>query len=107
MNTNNQQTELLLMLHTKFFSNHLEKVNRMDARDWYSKREQLIEACWEGLTPEILPECFDKNNDQPISLREIIDGNTFIDLRFCEGRKKTEKHHSLNPYIFMQVQGMN
>lgn len=107
MNSHQPQTELLLMLHTKFFENHLQKVNKIDARDWYSKREQLIEACWEGLTPEILPECFSKNHDQSVSLQEIIDANAFLDLQFCEGRRKREKQHALNPYIFMQVQLMN
>ncbi|MBK7374635.1 MAG: hypothetical protein IPJ02_03445 [Chitinophagaceae bacterium] len=105
MNTNQQQTELLLMMHTRFFSKQLEKVNRIDARDWYSKREQLIEACWEGLTSEILPECFVEGNQA--ELWEIIDGNNYLDLEFCEGRIKKDKHHSLNPYVFMQVQGLN
>ncbi len=107
MNAHKSQTELLLMLNTSFFSKHLEKVNRFDARDWHSKKEQLIEACWEGFTPEILPECFNKNDQHEIPLKEIIDGNTFLDLRFCESRKKKEKQYSLNPYIFMQVQALN
>jgi len=107
MNSHNQQTELLLLLHTGFFSKHLEKVNKTNASDWYSKREQLIDSCWEGLTPEILPECFSKTDTTSISLREIIDGNNFLDLQFCEGRKKREKQYSLNPYIFMQVRVMN
>ena len=107
MNAGNHQTELLLMVNTGFFSKHLEKVNHTDARDWHSKKEQLIEACWEGFTPEMLPECFAKDHNDSISLREIIDGNAFIDLQFCEGRKKKEKKYSLNPYIFMQVQELN
>ena len=93
MNAYNHQTELLLLVNTGFFSKHLEKVNHIDARDWYSKKEQLIEACWEGFTPEMLPECFAKNHDDSISLREIIDGNAFIDLQFCEGRKRKEKKY--------------
>lgn len=107
MNAHKSQTELLLMLNTSFFSKHLEKVNRFDAQDWYSKKEQLIEACWDGITPDILPECFNKKDRNEISLREIIDGNTFIDLQFCEGRKRKEKQYSLNPYIFMQVKELN
>ena len=107
MNAHKSQTELLLMLNTSFFSKHLEKVNRFDARDWYSKKEQLIEACWDGITPEILPECFTKKERNEITLKEIIDGNTFIDLQFCEGRKRKEKQYSLNPYIFMQVKELN
>jgi hypothetical protein len=59
------------------------------------------------ITPEILPVCFTKKDRNEITLREIIDGNTFIDLQFCEGRKRKEKQYSLNPYIFMQVQALN
>ncbi len=107
MNAPKSQTELLLMVNTSFFSKHLEKVNKFEARDWYSKKEQLIEACWEGFTSEILPECFNTKDQNEIPLKEIIDGNTFLDLRFCEGRKKKEKQYSLNPYVFMQVQALN
>ena len=105
MNDNYNQTELLLMVNTKFFSKQLQKVNRGGARDWHSKKEQLIEACWDGLAAEMLPECFNKENKA--DLWEILDGNTYIDLEFCEGRIRKDKHHSLNPYVFMQVQALN
>lgn len=107
MNNAHNQTELLLMVNTRFFSRQLERVNQADARDWYSKKEQLMEACWDGLTTEILPECFTNTRHDATDLREIIDGNAFIDLQFCEGRKRKEKQNSLNPYVFMQVQAMN
>jgi hypothetical protein len=107
MNGNHTQTELLLMVNTGFFSKHLEKVNRLEARDWYSKKEQLIEACWEGLSSEMLPECFTTTHHDSTDLKEIIDGNSFLDLEFCEGRQKREKEFALNPYVFMQVQPLN
>src|SRR5689334_12659117 len=105
MNGDYNQTELLLMINTKFFSKQLQKVNRAAARDWHSKKEQLIEACWDGLAAEMLPECFTK--DSKADLWEILDGNTYIDLEFCEGRIRKDKYHSLNPYVFMQVQALN
>lgn len=105
MNGNYNQTELLLLVNTKFFSKQLQKVNRADARDWHSKKEQLIEACWDGLATEMLPECFSKDNKA--DLWEILDGNTYIDLEFCEGRIRKDKQSSVNPYVFMQVQGLN
>ena len=105
MNSDYNQTELLLMVNTKFFSKQLQKVNRASARDWHSKKEQLIEACWDGLASEMLPECFSKDNNA--DLWEILDGNTYIDLEFCEGRIRKDKEYSLNPYVFMQVQGLN
>jgi hypothetical protein len=97
MNSNYNQTELLLMINTRFFSKQLQKANRVDARDWHSKKD--------GLAAEMLPECFTK--DSQAELWEILDGNTYIDLEFCEGRIKKDKEHSVNPYVFMQVQGLN
>lgn len=105
MNDNYSQTELLLMVNTKFFSKQLQRANQADARDWHTKKEQLIEACWDGLSTEILPECFAK--DSKAELWEIVDGNSYIDLEFCEGRIKKIKEYSVNPYVFMQVQGLN
>lgn len=107
MKNTNTQTEILLLLNTGFFSNHLEKVNVIEAHDWHSKKDQLIEACWEGFTTEMLPECFKGACQNAINLSEIIDGNSFLDLKFCEGRQRKEKNYSLNPYYFMQVQNLN
>ncbi|MBK8496414.1 MAG: hypothetical protein IPL50_16475 [Chitinophagaceae bacterium] len=58
------------------------------------------------MIPELLPECFEKTNSTPAPLWKINDANTFIDLVFCKYTQKKEKQFSLNPYIFMQVQGI-
>lgn len=106
MKNNNRQKELLLILHSRFFSQQLEKVSDSHTDGWFSQKEQLKEACWNGLTSELLPECFDQS-DNSILLWDIIDANSFIDLEYCENMPDIEKKYSLNPYIFMQKQGLN
>jgi hypothetical protein len=107
MNSDSRQKELLLIVHSSFFSKAWVKRNHAEADGWFSQKEQLKEACWDGLTPELLPECFDNLHDSSGTLWKINDANTFIDLVFCKYTQEIEKHHSLNPYIFMQVQEFN
>lgn len=85
----------------------MERVSADEKDGWFSKKEQLKEACWNGLTPEILPECFYENANRSLSLWEINDANTFINLEFCEGIQRIEERYSLNPYLFMQFQSFN
>lgn len=107
MTTSSKQKELLLVLHSHFFSTQWVKKNHAEADGWFSQMEQLKNACRDGLSPEILPECFDKDYDRSLPLWKINDANTFIDLVFCKHTQKNEKQFSVNPYIFMQVQGFN
>lgn len=107
MTTSTKQKELLLVVHSTFFSTLWVKNNNAEADGWFSQKEQLKEACYSGLSPELLPECFDKGYDRSAPLWKINDANTFIDLVFCKYTQKKEKQFSVNPYIFMQVQGFN
>lgn len=107
MKIGTKQKELLLVLHSRFFSKQWVEGNYAGAENWFSQREQLKDACRNGLSAELLPECFDKAFDKSIPLWEINDANTFIDLVFCKYTQQKEKQFSLNPYVFMQVQGLN
>ena len=107
MNTNYTQHEILLMINTSFSSRSWTKINDSENCNTLSKKEQLMEACWNGLTPEMLPECFEKNYDKLIRLWGITDANAFIDLEFGEFMLRKENVYSVNPYAFMQVQGYN
>jgi len=106
MNKSNHQKELLLMVNATLFSNLCEKIKATEV-EWFSQKELLKDACWNGLAPEILPECFDKPDDQAIALMEINDANLFINLQFCTTIFQNENKYSLNPYIFMQEQELN
>jgi len=107
MNTNPRQQELLLMIHSNFFLREWLKINEQENNNKLSDKEQLKEACWNGLTPEILPECFETTFDKSNRLWEINDADAFIDLEFGEHIFNKERAYSVNPYAFMQVQGFN
>ena len=70
----------------------------------FSREENLIDACWNGMTPQLLPEFFN-SCDKSITLWEINSGHAFIDLEFYGAVRNQAKEFSVNPYVFMQVQG--
>jgi len=107
MNTNTTQQEILLMLNTSFSSRAWSSNNEREKGNPLTQKEKLIEACWNGMTPEMLPECFEDCYNTLITLWGITDANTFIDLEFGPYMQTKEKEYSLNPYSFMQVQGYN
>jgi hypothetical protein len=107
MNTGSKQKELLLMLNSSFFSKTWVEKNHAEDDSWFSQKDQLKEACWNGESPKLLPECFDQTSDESAKLWNINDANMFIDLVFCKYTQKKEKQFSLNPYVFMQVQELN
>lgn len=106
MKSTASQNELLLMVHSNFFSNQLVKLSCTQTDGWFSQKEQLKDACWNGLASEILPECF-SNDEHTTPLQKINDANLFIDLQFTNKRPVKEKRYSLNPYVFMQMQELN
>lgn len=103
----NPQNELLLMVNSNFFSNQMEKLCCTETTGWFSQKEQLKDACWNGLASEILPECFNTNSENAAPLQKINDANLFIDLQFSFKRPVKEIRYSLNPYVFMQQQELN
>lgn len=104
MDNNNNQKEILLMLNTGFFSRNWMKKYPDSRRSNYSKTENLIEACWNGMTPQLLPEFFPAD-DKSITLWEINSAESFIDLEFYCGARNQVKEFSVNSYVFLQVQG--
>ncbi|MCW3092895.1 MAG: hypothetical protein JWP81_3964 [Ferruginibacter sp.] len=107
MNSNSKQQEILLMTNTRFSSRRWLKINETASDKNLSQKEQLKEACWNGLAPEILPECFDNINIKLHTLWEINDANAFIDLEFGGFMERKAGEYSVNPYVFMEVQVYN
>jgi len=98
--------EILLVMNTSLFSKDWIKRNNGNAEKNFTHKEKLIDACWDGLIPEILPECF-TDHDQALTLWQVNHGSAFIDLEFCAVVQPKEKVLSINPYEFMEVQGYN
>lgn len=107
MNPVNNQKEILLIVNSRFISKAWVNRDAMDDNKNFSKKEQLIDACWNGMAPEILPECFDAIYDKSLTLCEIGEANSFINLVSGKFAPKNKKEFSLNPYWFMQVQRFN
>lgn len=107
MKNNPLQKELLLMVHSNFFSQQMEKVCVSQSNGWFSQKEQLKDACRNGLAYKILPECFNESINCKIPLKKINDANLFINLQFSSNGQLKEKICSINPYFFMQVLPLN
>jgi muramidase (phage lysozyme) len=107
MHTDFKHQEILLMTNTSFSSREWSLKNATAAEQNLSKKEQLIHACWSGLAPKMLPECFSFSYDKSMILWGINDANNFIDLEFGDFVQVIEKVFSVNPHVFMQVQSYN
>lgn len=107
METKSTQQEILLFTNTRFSSRQWLEKDESGKEDKLSPKEKLEEACWNGLIWEILPEICEKPNDISLTLWEINVANSFFDLKFSDYPKDVEKEFSVDPYKFLQVQGLN
>lgn len=104
MNTNCTQQEILLMTGTSFSSRQCcEKLDPCD-QNHLTEKEQLEEACWNGLVQEMLPEIHEHSGDIKLYLWQIIKAVSFIELELGELPAEKDKHTSISPYSFLQVQ---
>ena len=101
------QKEILLVANAGFFSKHWVERNSPPAGEQATQREILVDACWNGQAPDILPECFDVTADKGLSLWEARYTGAFICLHFWDGEKQAERGLALNPYIFLEAQELN
>ncbi len=104
----NTNQEILLMPGASFFKKDwCEKQSTADKKQ-LSQKEQLIESCWNGVLPGILPEITETNrNDQPLTLWEINETDNLLDLRFGESNQNMNDEWSINPYIFLELAELN
>jgi hypothetical protein len=98
METNIISQEILLMHNSRFFSKELnEKETPVDGKR-LSQEEQIVEACWNGLIRETLPEI-----STSLSLIEVEESSAFLCLEFGENGQRMEKVFSVNPYLFFNA----
>lgn len=101
------QKEILLVANATFFSKQLVKCKPVKADRQFTQREKLVDACWNGMASEMLPECFNQDNDAHLSLWEARYTGSFICLHFWDGDGRAERGLALNPYVFMEAQEYN
>jgi len=107
MSNNLIQQEVLIMTNTSFSNQEWIRKDEVEENYVFTQKEQLKRACWDGLAPQILPECFDLRHRQQLQLWEMNEADTFIDLEYGEFLAKKEKKFSVNPYVFLAVQDYN
>jgi hypothetical protein len=107
MKTNSTQQEILLMTGTSFSSRQWCEKNDA-AQNQFTNKEQLQNACWNGLLQEMLPEiCKPTADNKNLYLWQITEGTSFIDLELGEVPGEIEKNYSINPYSFLPLQSLS
>ena len=107
METNSSYQEILVFTNTSFSSGDWSKKEELENQKKLSQKEKLVEACWNGMIPEMLPEICEQCVDKAVCLWKINQGESFLDLRFAKLPVMIENESTLNPYVFMDFQGYN
>jgi hypothetical protein len=104
MKTNSTQQEILLLTGTTFSKREWsEKVS--GKKNNLTEKEQLEDACWNGLLPEILPEVYlHSEENKKLFLWQIKHGKSFLDLELGQTPGETDQRFSIDPYSFMHLQ---
>ena len=106
MKTTTTQQEILIFTNTRFSSRDWVRKDETE-KNTLTPREQLKEACWNGLITDLLPEICERTYDPTVTLWEINEANSFLALQFGELNSKLENEFSINPYASMETQGLN
>lgn len=105
MKINTTQQEVLLITETGFSSRQCCGKNENGKEDQLTGREQLQEACWNGLVQEILPELFKENESKKdLYLWKLTEGRSFLELDLGVSPMEKDIHFSIDPYCFLAAQ---
>lgn len=73
-----------------------------------SHKEQLIELCWNGMLPELLPEIAETTSKKkPLPIWEINETGHLLDLRLGEYDESMNDEFSINPYVYLTLMEYN
>jgi hypothetical protein len=68
-----------------------------------SPAEELEEACWNGLSAELLAGIIEKTFCGRLCIWNIYQGSLFLEIELCDYPQITDKHLSVDPYIFLPI----
>ncbi|HTQ29096.1 MAG TPA: hypothetical protein VMI35_13250 [Puia sp.] len=106
MEQHTTQKEILLMTGTSFSArNHADKTDA-ERKTSMSDREQLEEACWNGLLQDMLPEVFEQT-EKKLYLWQIREADAFIELELADAPVIKYDQFSLDPYSFLATTPVN
>ena len=101
METNSTQLEIILLTGTGFSSR--EWIRKDGTESHGNLNEQLEEACWNGLLPEMLPEIIDSN----LLLWQIREGDSYLEIDMGEYPAEKDLYFSIDPHNFLSCQSAN
>jgi len=105
MSKNSTQYEVLFLTGTSFSSRKWQKRDQADKRKNLTDKEQLEEACWNGLLPEIFPEIFRESADlKSLYLWQIKQAQSFLEIEMGESPASKDYYFSIDPYCFLKQQ---
>jgi hypothetical protein len=108
MEKNSTQQEILLLTGTSFSSRQCFEQEDTDSPGRLSERQQLEQACWDGLLSEFLPEiCSKPLLDKKIYLWKVKEALAFLELDLGEFPVAKDQQFSIDPYAFLELQGLN
>lgn len=91
--------EILLLTGTYFSSRHFfEKTSN---GNHLTEKEQLEEACWNGLLKEMLPEICEQGNVNKLYMWQVWKTNSFIEIELAEVPEEKDNYYSIDPYSFL------
>jgi hypothetical protein len=107
METNSTQQEILLLTNTSFSRRQWSEKDASDNNSSTDK-EQLENACWNGMLKEILPEVFIQAAEgEELFLWQVIEASSFLELELGEHPEVIDKEYSINPYAFLAGKSCN
>ena len=108
MENNLTQQEVLLITGTRFLSREWCDKNPEQNSNQFTEKEKLIDACWNGILKEILPEILEQAEDgNALYVWEIKETNNILQVELGESQLPKDKYFSLEPDVFLSVQGNN
>lgn len=104
MKTNYIQQEILLITGTVFLTRQWCEKDP-DNQNKLTAKEELEEACWNGMLQEMIPEIYQRREgNKKLFLWQIKEGKSFIELELGEVPEEKDDHFSIDPYSFMHLQ---
>jgi len=108
MNKSSTQLEILLLLGTRFLFRESLYRSAPGTGNLLSGNEKLVEACWNGLINELLPEIFKADNDQEkLWLWQVKEAYAFLGLEWAQSNGTRDLYLSIDPYCFLPIQYYN
>ena len=104
MKTHSTQQEILLITGTTFSSRQCYEKDEGENQSGMSEVEQLEEACWNGLLPQMLPEIYEQPaGDKTLYMWQITEAASFLEIELGELPEEKERYFSIDPYSFLPM----